>query len=144
MDQWWLLGRDRKPVGPVSKALVLEGIQAGKVPSDSLVCEVGGTEWLGIRDVKLFANAFAKLRIDGPTMVDPMPALDDVDEPVTISHVPLKQFEDVVEHTIADMSPRTDRAAAPSILPSMQRFEDAPESTVVTEPLRSSEPPPPR
>ena len=71
-EQWWLLGKDRTPIGPVSQRLVLQGILAGRVPADSLVCEVGGAAWRPIREIALFTTAFAKLRIDGPTIVDPI------------------------------------------------------------------------
>src|SRR4051794_21985282 len=82
MGQWWLMGRDRVPLGPVTTELVMQGIRAGKVPAETLACEVGGTAWRSIRSVGRFAPSFAKLRIDGPTLVDPD------DDPVTQAEDP--------------------------------------------------------
>src|SRR5512144_796182 len=55
---WWVMHGDGPPVGPVSTALLIQGIQAGKVPRDSLVCEVGGTEWRRLVSIPDLAEAF--------------------------------------------------------------------------------------
>jgi len=106
-QQWWLLGRDRIPVGPMDGSQLLQKIQSGRVASDALVCEVGAQEWAQIQSVPAFASALARLRIDGPTMVDPLPELPssvslDGDDPITVSNVPLRHFEDVVEATVVE------------------------------------------
>ncbi len=139
MDQWWLLGRDRKPIGPASTDLVLQGILAGRVPSDSLVCEVGGPEWLAIRDVPAFKPAFAKLRIDGPTMVDPPELIAGMADGEEAGR--LRRFDSQTsEHTVADAeaapSEPPDRPTdAIPLKPKLQRFEEGSEQTVVDEPL---------
>ena len=48
---------DRVPVGPVSTELLLQGIGAGNVPKDALVCEVSGTSWKWIGDIAPFSTA---------------------------------------------------------------------------------------
>ena len=131
MGQWWLLGRDRVPVGPVTTELVLKGIQAGRVPSDALACEVGASAWRSVRSVARFAPAFAKLRIDGPTLVD---LTNEMDDPPTLTNATLRSFNDGEERTIADLSEIDD-------IVSTQRLEET-EITIVDRVARLSEPPP--
>jgi hypothetical protein len=114
MEQWWLLGKDRRPIGPVSQKLVLQGILAGRVPGDSLVCEVGGSAWRPIRELDPFTRAFAKLRIDGPTIVDP---------PLDAQPLSRVRHEDN-DRTVADAGPVTESPPRPSS-PALQRFEEA-------------------
>jgi len=59
---WWITQGGRKPIGPVSTDLVLRGLDAGKVPEDSLVCQVGGTQWLALSEVAEFASKLASLK----------------------------------------------------------------------------------
>jgi lambda repressor-like predicted transcriptional regulator len=119
----------------VTSALVIEGIKAGKVPGDALACEVGGTAWRAIRSVARFAPAFAKLRIDGPTLVDFGEV--DADDPPTLANATLARFEDPEEHTIADAT-----AIMPDDIMPTQRFDEATEVTIVDRAARHSEPPP--
>jgi hypothetical protein len=132
MGQWWLMGRDRVPVGPVTTELVLKGIQAGKVPNDALACEVGASAWRSVRSVSRFAPAFAKLRIDGPTLVDL--ASDMMDDPPTLANATLRPFDDREDPTVADAREVDD------IVPT-QRLEEATEVTIVDRVARLSEPP---
>jgi hypothetical protein len=129
MGQWWLMGRDRVPIGPVTTELVLQGIQAGKVPTDALACEVGASAWRSVRSVARFAPAFAKLRIDGPTLVDL--ANEEMDDPPTLTNATLGPFDDREERTVAEVD---------DILPT-QRLEET-EVTIVDRIARVSEPPP--
>ena len=133
MGQWWLMGRDRVPIGPVTTELVLRGIQAGKVPSDVLACEVGATAWRSVRSVARFAPAFAKLRIDGPTLVDLTLSTDNMDDPPTLTNAKLRPFDDLEERTVAD-------AGEPDDIGPTQRLEEA-EVTIVDRVARLSEPP---
>jgi hypothetical protein len=125
----------------VSQRLVLQGILAGRVPADSLACEVGGAAWRPIREVAPFTTAFAKLRIDGPTIVDPPLDLGDS----TTDNFPLSRVRgDDNDRTVADAGPLTERPAGrPSTTP-LQRFEEGIESTVVeatvVEPSQVEEP----
>ena len=137
MGQWWLLGRDRKPIGPVTTDLVIQGIRAGKVPADTLACEVGATAWRSIRSVGRFAASFAKLRIDGPTLVDLEEAPPtDVEDPVTLTNTRLSQLAEVdEEHTIAEP------ARAPDDFGPTQRADELSEITIVDRRARHSEPP---
>lgn len=143
MDQWWLLGKDRTPIGPASTDLVRQGILAGRVPGDSLICEVGGPEWRSIRDISAFAKAFATLRIDGPTMVDPPELLSEPLEEKTATT--LRRFEPQADHTVADARPLPSEppgeGAEPiQLRPKLQRFDDGTELTVVDQPLESEPP----
>lgn len=60
--EWWVARTDRRTVGPVSTELLLLGIGAGRVPTDALICEVGGTTWKPVRDVAPFSIALGDRR----------------------------------------------------------------------------------
>lgn len=142
MQQWWVMGKDRTPIGPVTTELVLQGIRAGRVPSDSLACEVGGPEWKSIRELEPFVAAFAKLRIDGPTLVDAVPPLLEPTDAVPAIRAALRTFDDTVEHTIADVVPLRPSSPPLESLPApLERFDEVSEHTVVDAPLSPSEPP---
>jgi hypothetical protein len=86
---------------------ILQRIQAGHVAVDALVCEVGGAEWVQGSSVPAFATAFARLRIDGPTMVDPLPEPAsnvglDGEEATTVNNLPLRQFDDTGDATVVE------------------------------------------
>jgi len=132
MGQWWLMGRDRVPVGPVTTELVLKGIQAGKVPTDALACEVGASAWRSVRSVARFEPAFAKLRIDGPTLVD---LASDIDDPPTLTNATLRPFDESEDTTVAEARDVDDIAPT-------QRLEEPAEVTIVDRIPRLSEPPP--
>ncbi|HEX3594356.1 MAG TPA: hypothetical protein VHU80_04620 [Polyangiaceae bacterium] len=136
MGQWWLMGKDRVPLGPVTTELVMQGIRAGKVPAETLACEVGGTAWRSIRSVGRFAPSFAKLRIDGPTLVDPDgPILED--DPPTLANAKLRFLDkDEDEQTIANATLQPDDFGP------TQRVEESSEVTIVDRLGRHSEPPP--
>jgi hypothetical protein len=137
MGQWWLMGRDRVPIGPVTTDLVVQGIRAGKVPSETLACEVGGTAWRSIRSVKRFASSFAKLRVDGPTLVDMEEApVTDVEDPVTLANAKLSFLAEAdEERTIAEPARAIDDFGP------TQRVDESSEVTVVDRAARHSEPP---
>lgn len=114
--EWWLLDKDRKPVGPVSAERLLEGIEEERVPPDTLVCEVGGSQWRAIRSVSAFEKAFAE--IDGLSSSSPEakrrhpdgPESTAIDPPTippegTTERVALPKFEDVAEKTIVEDAP---------------------------------------
>ena len=136
MGQWWLMGRDRVPIGPVTTELVIQGIRAGKVPSETLACEVGGTAWRSIRGVQLFTSSFAKLRLDGPTLVDMEEApVTDVEDPVTLTNASLSHLAEAdEERTIAEPTSAIDDFGP------TQRVDES-EVTVVDRAARHSEPP---
>src|ERR1043165_2682731 len=136
MGHWWLMGKDRGALGPVTTELVLEGIRAGKVPSDALACEVGATAWRSIRDVGRFAPAFAKLRIDGPTIVDPAELLTDTEDLPTLANVSLARFDENNERTVAD----ADASSLDDAI-TTAGYEET-EVTIVDRRPRHSEPPP--
>src|SRR5437868_6058919 len=137
MGQWWLMGKDRVPIGPVTTELVIQGIRAGKVPSGTLACEVGGTAWRSIRTVKRFSSSFAKLRIDGPTLVDMEEApVTDVEDPVTLANAKLSYLAEAdEERTIAEPARAIDDFGP------TQRVDEPSEVTVVDRAARHSEPP---
>jgi hypothetical protein len=138
MGHWWLMGIDQVAVGPVTTELVVEGIRAGKVPAHTLACEVGATSWRTIRDVGRFAPAFAKLRIDGPTVVDPAELLTDPEDPPTLANVRLADFDDSSERTVADASAVVDEASLVDDAVTIAGFEEV---TIVDRGPRHSEPP---
>ncbi len=45
MSEWWVSRSDGTPVGPVSSDVLVRGIRTGRVPSDALICRVGGDAW---------------------------------------------------------------------------------------------------
>lgn len=132
--EWWVTKGDRKPVGPASTELVIQGIEAGMIPGDALVCEVGGTAWKPLRDVSAFSIAMdeqrGKRRFDPNserTIVDP-PLVDDV----------LTKFDDVVEHTVAERN----RLSEPPRRQWLESISDGDDSTAVDHAaFRPSEPP---
>jgi len=111
------------PVGPVSTELLLRGIGAGKVPKDSLVCEVGGNEWRSIGELAPFSVAIRGGRVrrrlesgDDATLADPpesdegLSRFDDAGEQTTqaTAEVPRRRFESmsgIEEQTIVDVIP---------------------------------------
>ncbi|HEX4335713.1 MAG TPA: hypothetical protein VH062_07335 [Polyangiaceae bacterium] len=139
MAQWWLMGRDQVPLGPVTTELVIQGIRAGKVPGDTLACEVGGTAWRGIRSVGRFAPSFAKLRIDGPTLVDlDEGPVTEAEDPPTLTSTKMRYRADAEEeHTVADGSLLGLDDFGPT-----QRADEPSEVTIVDRLGRHSEPPP--
>ena len=133
---WWVTKGDRRPVGPVSTELLLRGIGAGKVPSDALVCEVGGSSWKWIGDIALFSVALSERGIR--RRLDSSNDLSVVDPPTSDEF--LREFEDATEHTTVDRVPL--RVSEPPPRRWLERFDDAEENTIVdTVPLRASEPP---
>lgn len=133
-EQWWLLGEDRQPVGPVTTELLLEGIAAGRVPEDSFVCVVGGTEWQVLGDIARFASAVSGVR------------------PVTNSEPPtiqtrLRKLHDLEAHTLVDGIPLWPAEPASEVEPvtstlrqHIAGFDDE-EHTIVDAPFRPSDPP---
>src|SRR5262245_33542307 len=108
---WWVVHGDRKPIGPVSTELLLQGIGADMIPRDALVCEVGGTTWKPILKTAPFSAALddrrRRRRMDSeyePTIADAPPEES------------LSRFDEVVEHTVVDR-PRT-HSSIPPRLPS--------------------------
>jgi hypothetical protein len=130
---WWLTHGAREPIGPVSTELILKGIGAGMIPKDSLVCEVGGTEWRPIRKTAPFSLALAN------------PVRGNGEDERTLADAPgdeesLSRFDEVVERTVVDIRPPNS-----SIPPPMRRprhMEYVEEKTLTDEPLvLPSEPP---
>jgi hypothetical protein len=130
--EWWVTHGDRAPIGPVTTELLLQGIGAGMIPRDSLVCEVGGTEWRPIRKTAPFSIA-----------LDGRQSRRDPDDEHTIADAPddsLNRFDEVVEHTIVDY-PRV-HSSIPPRLNRTDRPDDFEERTITDiVPLPSSEPP---
>lgn len=115
--EWWMLGPDRKPVGPMSTERVLEGLEEGVVLADALVCEVGATEWRAVQDVSVFQRALSEMEPpappkaarrhpDGPeaTMVDP-PTIPPAKGDAPTQKFALSQFDDVAEKTVVEDAP---------------------------------------
>jgi hypothetical protein len=112
--EWWLTSGAQPPIGPIATELLVKGIRAGKVPNDTLVCEVGGATWKRIGDVGVLAAAF-------------------------VERTSRCSFDEWAERTITDYRPML-----PSEPPyaALHAFDDPEEKTVVdVAPLRPSEPP---
>ena len=102
---WWVTNGTRPPIGPVSTELLVEGIKAEKVPSDCLVCEVGGSRWLRLTDVPDFLAASLA--------------------PRRRSRAPVPD----AEHTVVDMEPLPPSEHRPTL--TLSRADDFDEKTVV-------------
>lgn len=61
---WYVTRSGGETIGPVETALVERGIIAGKVPLDSLVCEVGEDYWVALKDADAFADAIGESLFD--------------------------------------------------------------------------------
>ncbi|MBI2393635.1 MAG: hypothetical protein HYV09_28915 [Deltaproteobacteria bacterium] len=61
---WYLTRSGGDTIGPVETTLVERGIVAGKVPLDSLVCEVGEDYWVALKDAETFAGAIHESLFD--------------------------------------------------------------------------------
>lgn len=94
---WWVTKGDRKTVGPVSTELLLQGIGAGKVPMEALVCEVGGESWKPIIEVLPFSRAF-----DRPARK----RMDSWDDSTEAGPPAAEFFEEADEQTLVDALPR--------------------------------------
>jgi hypothetical protein len=133
--EWWVTKGDRIPVGPVSTERLLQGIAAGKVPKDALVCEVGGTTWKGIGDIAPFSAALdehQRHRFDPENELTP---LDPVAEDEFLSRP-----DNAPERHTVERSPLRPSEAPPREW--LERFDDTEEKTTVDAvPLRPSEPP---
>jgi hypothetical protein len=135
MEQWWLLGGDRKPVGPVTTELLLQGIVAGRVPPDTLVCVVGGSEWKAVGEFALFSSVVTEARArsgsEAPTTRRKRGSLLDLEERTIVDGIPLWPAEPVLE-----AEPETSTLRQQTF-----GFEDAEERTIVDSPFRPSDPP---
>ena len=137
IDQWWVTQGGQEPVGPVSTELVVRGLAAGRVPLDSYVCEVGGSAWKPVRDVRDFTEAVA---IAAALKVEERPS----------GRATLPRFDASDDRTMVDVEPmvpsdprNTDRAPSRSSrVPPLARFEGNDELRTVTDvtPPLSSDP----
>jgi hypothetical protein len=126
---FWVTSGGPKPVGPVSETLVVQGIEAGLIPSDSLVCEVGGAAWQPMTSVALFAEAIARRRakrVANPdadrTIIDSYPMIPS--EPPAALH----KFDETADHTVADREPM--QASDAPAKRTLQRFDETEEKTI--------------
>ena len=55
--EWYLSHDGSDPIGPVEGQVVVHGIEAGKVPFESQVCEIGSSEWVPLVTIEQFAKA---------------------------------------------------------------------------------------
>lgn len=134
-EQWWVLGSDRRPVGPVTTDLLVKGISAGKVPTDSLVCVVGGAEWQSLSDLAPFAPAVKEARsreiANPPRTRQARKNLLELEERTIVDGVPLWPSEPQASEP--DLENTTLKRPLAS-------FEEE-EHTIVDSPFRPSDPP---
>jgi hypothetical protein len=135
MDQWWVIRRNRDPVGPVSTDLVIQGIHAGRVPADALVCELGGTRWRPIAEVSAFATELGRRAGEESVTAALPPRSTHERERVPTAKSARRRFDHAAERTIVDDSPVSSESLPgpsterPAI--SLRPFDDATEQTVV-------------
>lgn len=58
-DSWYLQRGNSRAIGPFSTADIVEGIAAGEIPRQTLVCAVDGKQWIPLDGVAAFADALA-------------------------------------------------------------------------------------
>jgi hypothetical protein len=138
---FWVTSAGRKPVGPVTEALVVQGIDAGMIPSEAFVCEVGGDAWRPIADVAAFAAAIARRRAKRAAASDgDRTAIENY--PLIPSEPPLslQKVDDTDDRTVADSEPRLESEVPPRR--TLPPFDDADEKTLVDiKPPPASDPP---
>lgn len=71
-DGWYVRSEGPDAVGPVTTELLIEGVRAGRVPITSLVCPVGGSEWLPLIEFTRLALAIREA-LPPPPFVEPAP-----------------------------------------------------------------------
>jgi len=116
-ERWWVTRPGGVPVGPAAPELVIQGIGAGAVPLDALVCPMGGTEWKPLAEVAEFAAAVTARRrarshfaeSEG-TAIDlgPLPDSEPPPRPSVTSSISLERFDETSESTVVDESPFSD------------------------------------
>jgi hypothetical protein len=122
----------------VSTELVVRGLAAGRVPLDSYVCEVGGTAWKPVGEVRDFTEAVA---IAAALKVEERPS----------GRAVLPRFDANDDRTMVDVEPmvpsdaprNTDRAPSRSSrVPPLARFDGGDDLRTVTDvsPPLSSDP----
>jgi hypothetical protein len=119
--EWWVARAGRKPIGPVTTDLMLEGIAAGQVPADAFVCEVGKKTWTTISDTRPFGTALlargAAKRIKESDVTDfeqqsfPESTFPPPPAPMAAPSRPraLTRMDDTEERTTIDTRPRPKR-----------------------------------
>jgi hypothetical protein len=119
----------------VTTGLLLEGIAAGRVPADSLVCIVGGSEWQALGDIARFASAVSGVRSlapsEPPTIQSRSRKLLELEERTIVDGIPLWPAEPVSE-----VEPVTS-----TLRQHIAGFDDPEEHTIVDAPFRPSDPP---
>jgi hypothetical protein len=114
---------------------MLKGIAAGRVPADSLVCGVGGSEWQALGDVPRFSSAVRGVRTmsesEPPTIQARSRNLLDLEERTIVDGIPLWPAEPVSEV----------EAVTGTLRQHIAGFDDPEEHTIVDAPFRPSDPP---
>ena len=59
-----IIGSDSKEYSPVELEEIREWIREGRADSNTLVCEIGETQWVRLRDVSIFSGDLLKDRKD--------------------------------------------------------------------------------
>jgi GYF domain 2 len=72
-DEWYICSDGSDPIGPIRTALIVRGLEAGKVPFDSQICGVGSDEWVPLVTVEEFANVVRAQAPPPPQMPPPPP-----------------------------------------------------------------------
>ena len=67
MVGWYVCSGGSAAVGPVSMDFLCRGVRAGRVPLTSMVCPVGGTQWIPLVHLPELAPAIADLGQPAPT-----------------------------------------------------------------------------
>lgn len=112
--------------------LLLEEIVAGKIPPDSLVCIVGGTEWQALGDVAVFSPAAGAAPETLPLATTRRRSgkLLELEQSTLVDGIPLWPAEPTSE-----VEPVTS-----SLRQQMIELEEAEERTIVDAPFNPSDP----
>jgi hypothetical protein len=137
-QEWWLLGGDRKPVGPMTTDLLIERIVGGDVSRDALVCVVGGSEWQALADVPAFSTAVGAMNLPSNSESGIAPArlrrrsgkLLELEERTLVDGIPLWP---------AEPAPESQRVTG-TLRQEFTSVEDAEERTLVDSPFHPSDP----
>ena len=133
--EWWVTTGDRAPIGPVSTELLLRGLDAGEVPKDALVCEVGGTTWKMIGSVPEFHHAFGRHRARPTLEHTTSPDAFEGTGPSKSAPPPLQRFGDETDRTIVEPPP------FPPSEPPLEYVDEAEDQRATVRPVQSPDEP---
>jgi hypothetical protein len=98
MSQWWVTQAGETPKGPFEEDELVRKLASGELPSQTLVCIVGGDRWQEVNEVPAFAAAVQGARLR---------RFDESDEKTIVDDMPLALQEDGEERSTMESNPPT-------------------------------------